>query len=68
MNFGKALEALKEGKKVARAGWNGKGIPQGQWLCSYAYVRQRWVVATYSYLMVVDSPIQPPIVIRSPAL
>lgn len=26
MNFGKALEALKEGKKVARAGWNGKGI------------------------------------------
>lgn len=25
MNFGKALEALKEGKKVARAGWNGKG-------------------------------------------
>ena len=26
MNFGKALEALKEGKKVARRGWNGKGI------------------------------------------
>lgn len=26
MNFGKALEALKEGKKVARKGWNGKGI------------------------------------------
>lgn len=25
MNFGKALEALKEGKKVARAGWNAKG-------------------------------------------
>ncbi len=24
MNFGKALELLKEGKKVARAGWNGK--------------------------------------------
>lgn len=24
MNFGKALEALKEGKKVARKGWNGK--------------------------------------------
>ena len=24
MNFGKALEALKEGKKVAREGWNGK--------------------------------------------
>ena len=24
MNFGKALEALKEGKKVTREGWNGK--------------------------------------------
>jgi hypothetical protein len=26
MNFGDALEALKAGKKVARAGWNGKGM------------------------------------------
>lgn len=26
MNFGQALEALKEGKKAARLGWNGKGI------------------------------------------
>lgn len=26
MNFGQAIEALKQGKKVARAGWNGKGI------------------------------------------
>lgn len=25
INFGQALEALKEGKKVARSGWNGKG-------------------------------------------
>ena len=24
MNFGKALERLKEGEKVARKGWNGK--------------------------------------------
>ena len=24
MNFGKAIEALKDGKKVARKGWNGK--------------------------------------------
>lgn len=24
MDFGKALEALKSGKKVARRGWNGK--------------------------------------------
>ena len=26
MTFSKALEAIKEGKKVARAGWNGKGM------------------------------------------
>lgn len=26
MDFGKALESLKEGKRVARKGWNGKGI------------------------------------------
>ncbi len=25
-NFGKALELLKQGKKVARNGWNGKGM------------------------------------------
>jgi uncharacterized protein (DUF1919 family) len=26
MNFGQAIEALKEGKKVQRTGWNGKGL------------------------------------------
>ena len=26
MNFGAAIEALKQGKKVARQGWNGKGM------------------------------------------
>jgi len=26
MNFGQALEALKAGQRVARAGWNGKGM------------------------------------------
>lgn len=26
MNFGLALEAVKKGKRVARAGWNGKGM------------------------------------------
>lgn len=31
MNFGKALKALKLNKKVARAGWNGKGM--WIWLC-----------------------------------
>ena len=26
MNFGEALEALKDGQRVQRAGWNGKGM------------------------------------------
>lgn len=26
MNFGDAIMALKEGKRVSRAGWNGKGM------------------------------------------
>lgn len=26
LNFGQAIEALKSGKRVARTGWNGKGM------------------------------------------
>lgn len=26
MNFGQAIESLKDGKKVTREGWNGKGM------------------------------------------
>ena len=26
VNFGQAIEALKQGKRVARQGWNGKGL------------------------------------------
>lgn len=26
MNFGKAIEELKNGKRLARKGWNGKGM------------------------------------------
>ena len=26
MDFGKAIRLLKDGKKVARSGWNGKGM------------------------------------------
>ncbi len=29
MNFGQAIEALKTGNRVARAGWNGKGMHLG---------------------------------------
>jgi hypothetical protein len=39
MNFGQALEFLKAGRKVARAGWNGKGmwlrlVDKGEWYVS----------------------------------
>lgn len=41
MNFGQALEELKEGKKVTRKGWNGKDM----WLClmSGVYIKSRTV-------------------------
>lgn len=26
MNFGQALEAVKDGKRIGRIGWNGKGM------------------------------------------
>ena len=26
VNFGQAIEALKQGRKVSREGWNGKGM------------------------------------------
>lgn len=35
MNFGQALEALKNGQRVSRSGWNGKGM----WL---SYVGAQW--------------------------
>ena len=36
LSFGQALEKLKEGKKLSRKGWNGKGmfiyyVPQGNY-------------------------------------
>ena len=40
MDFGKAIEALKEGKKVARKGWNGKGMYL--WLMPATSVKAEW--------------------------
>lgn len=31
MNFGEAIEALKQGKRVQRQGWNGKGMHLELW-------------------------------------
>ena len=40
MNFGEALEAIKNGKKVAREGWNGKGMYL--WLLPPATIKAEW--------------------------
>lgn len=40
MDFGKAIKALKEGKKVARTGWNGKGM--FLWLKPAGVVNSEW--------------------------
>lgn len=40
MNFGQAIEALKAGKKVSRAGWNGKSMYL--WLMPAATIPADW--------------------------
>ena len=40
MSFGSALRALKDGKKVARKGWNGKGMYL--WLVPESNVKKEW--------------------------
>ena len=40
MTFGGAIAALKQGKKVARAGWNGKGM--WLWLKEGTMVKSEW--------------------------
>ncbi len=40
LTFGQAIEALKEGKKVAREGWNGKGM--FLWLKPATTIKAEW--------------------------
>lgn len=40
MNFGEVIEALKKGHKVARQGWNGKGM--FLWLKPAATIKAEW--------------------------
>ena len=40
MTFGQAIEAMKQGKKVARRGWNGKGMYL--WLLPATDVKREW--------------------------
>lgn len=41
MDFGEALRMLKNGKKVAREGWNGKGM--FLWLMQPATIKKEWL-------------------------
>lgn len=45
MTFGEAIELLKQGKKVAREGWNGKGMYL--WLLPAAEVKAEWCKEPY---------------------
>ena len=40
MTFGEAIELMKRGKKVARAGWNGKGM--WLWILPEAEIKREW--------------------------
>ena len=40
LNFGDAIKALKEGRKVARKGWNGKNMYL--WLKPAATIKSEW--------------------------
>ena len=40
LNFGQAIEALKQGEKVARAGWNGRGMYL--WLKPATIIKKEW--------------------------
>jgi len=47
MNFGQALEALKDGMRVSRSGWNGKGmfvylVPANRYIATTAVARQHF--------------------------
>jgi hypothetical protein len=46
MNFGEVLHWLKKGHKVARSGWNGKGM----WLMLVVYCDEKIVIDGHSYI------------------
>lgn len=50
MNFGEALEQLKYGYRVARAGWNGKGM----WLGLQRPDQRSRMTAPYVFLKTAD--------------
>lgn len=57
MTFGEALELLKEGKRVCRKGWNGKGMYLG--LCQGGGWRDGFRTVDFIYMKTADNQITP---------
>ena len=55
MNFGSALEALKAGMRVARSGWNGKGL----WLELQTPDTHSKMTLPYIFMKTADSNLVP---------
>lgn len=55
MNFGQALDALKLGSRVARAGWNGKGM----WLALQRPDERSKMSLPYIYMKTADDKLVP---------
>lgn len=55
MNFGDALEELKDGNKVSRIGWNGKGM----WLHLQVPDLHSKMTLPYIYMSTVDGKLVP---------
>jgi Protein of unknown function (DUF2829) len=57
LTFGLAIEALKKGFKVARAGWNGKGMYLG--LCEGGGFRDGFRTQDFIYMKTVNDTVVP---------
>lgn len=55
MNFGQAIEAMEQGDKVAREGWNGKGM----WLALQVPDEHSKMRSPYIYMNPVDGKLVP---------
>lgn len=55
MNFGQALEVLKNGGKVWRSGWNGKGM----WICLQKPDASSKMTLPYIYMKTADDQLVP---------
>lgn len=64
MDFGDAIRLLKAGKRVARSGWNGKGI----WLCAQIPDAHSKMTHPYFYIEYPDGHVAYPTGSRVPWL